>query len=419
VGFAQKNMQKRLETMENFYNGSGVGSGSVVLGDPEKQVDISLLWYVWRVLQARYVHPEKLKSDALLYGAVEGLVRGVGDPYTAFMTPVVDKEFRDSLAGNLEGIGAELTDKDGLIVVARPLKGSPAEKAGLKPEDILFEVNGESMAGKTLNEVVTKVRGPKGTTVSLSVIRKGKQGPVALSIVRDAIHIPSVASKTIPAPGGAIGYIELNQFGDQSIDEFKKELQGILKDKNVKGLVIDVRGNGGGYLEGAIDLVSLFLRKGTVVTVEQRGEAPIHHQVTGNVLVPDIPLVVLQDEGSASASEITAGALQDSKRAIIIGKKSFGKGTVQEIINLPGGSSLRVTVARWLTPSGKDLGKEGVHPDIEVQRTAEDIAAQKDPPLDAAVLWLSGYKEKAEGMAVHSAGIQASSASSQGPSRAQ
>ena len=368
-----------------LYSGE-TGSGQIVT-DPEKEVDMSLLWGVWRILIKHYIAPDELEATKLLFGAVEGMVRAVGDPYTTFMTPAQNKDFRQSLEGKLQGIGAELAFRDGLIVIVAPLKGSPAQKAGLLPEDVIVEVDGINIEGENLNQVVQRIRGQKGTTVTLTIDRPGALESKQFSIVRDEILIPSVESNLIETGSGTLGYIALNQFGDTSVDEFQKSLAELLKN-DLKGLIMDVRFNGGGYLEGAVELTSLFLRQGKVVSVERRSTEPEHHYVYGRPVVPDLPLVVLINQGSASASEIVAGALQDHKRATIIGMKSFGKGTVQEVLDLPGGSSLRVTTARWLTPSGKNLGKEGVHPDIVVDRTAKDFEEDKDPQLKAAEEWL-------------------------------
>ncbi len=384
VGYTQKGYEERLQRLQAGFVHAGSGA---VTSDPEEEVDISLLWNTWRLLNQNYTDPSKLTSNTMVYGAVEGLVRSIGDPYTVFMTPKEDTEFRQSLSGKLQGIGAELSLKDGFVTIVSPLKGSPAEKAGLLPEDVIAEVDDVPVDGLELDEVVQKVRGAKGTSVKLTLARKGRTAPIIRTIVRDEIRVPSVDAKVIQKDGSSVGYASLNQFGEGSIEDLTKELQGF-KDKKVKAVILDLRFNGGGYLDGAVDLVSLFLRQGLVVSVQHRRDAPQQHFVSGNTLLPELPLVVLQNEGSASASEIVSGALQDQKRATIVGKKSFGKGTVQEILGLPDGSSLRVTVARWLTPSGKDLGKEGVHPDIEVERTAEDYQAARDPQLDAALAWL-------------------------------
>jgi carboxyl-terminal processing protease len=371
------------------------GSGGI-LSDPEKQADLTLFWRVWNLLNDDYVDPNRLQANPLTQGAIRGMVDAVGDPYTLFMSPVENTDFHDTLSGRLQGIGAELALRNGVVTVVNPIKGSPAEKAGLLPDDVIEKVDGKTVEGQTLSQVVTRIRGIKGTSVTLDIIRPKKTADknVALTIVRDDIHVPSVESRVIDKPDGKIGYVALSQFGEGSIEEVRQALVGF-SGQTLRGIILDLRGNGGGYLDGAVDLVSLFANQGRVVSVEHRSGAPEVHDVNGHALYPDTPLVVLQNEGSASASEITAGALQDLGRATIIGEKSFGKGTVQEVIDLPGGSSLRVTVARWLTPKGKNLGKEGVHPDIEVQRTSDDYEKNADPQLDAASDWLLHHRKPA------------------------
>lgn len=370
------------------------GSGQTVQEDPEQEVDLSLLWSVWRLLQKQYIEPAKLETKTMVFGAVSGLVASIGDPYTLFMTPQDTKVFENALSGTLEGIGAQLDLKNGHVLVVAPLKGSPAEKAGLQSKDDILSVNGTSVEGLSLENVVALIRGPKGTSVTLEVLRGSSLQPLTLTMLREAIHIPSVESSVVKTATGSIGLVALNQFGDDSVAELRKALKA-LPVKELKGLVLDLRFNGGGYLDGAVDLVSMFQPSGTVVTVAKRNGDPDVHIVSGSPLLPDIPLVVLINGGSASASEITAGALQDSKRATIIGTQSFGKGTVQELIELPGGSSLRVTTAHWLTPSGHDLGKKGVTPDFIVDRTLEQYQSGYDPQLLAAEAWLTMRKAPA------------------------
>ncbi len=381
----------------------GKTASGVTVQDPQRQVDIGLLWDVWDKLNEYYIEPQKVQVTPLVYGAAEGLTRAIGDPYTVFMTPKENTEFREGLAGNLEGIGAELTVRDTLVIIVTPLKGSPAERAGLLPKDVILKVDGEPTDGWSLAQVVSRIRGPKGTSVRIQVGREGaKTQPPEFTIIREAIHIPSVESHVILTGGKTIGYVALNQFGESSIAELGKELQ-TFKDTPVSGIILDLRNNGGGYLDGAVDLVSFFIAEGKVVTVQRRqGESDIQ-MVNGRTLLPEMPLVILQNEATASASEIVAGALQDHGRATIVGKKSFGKGTVQEVIDLAGGTSLRVTVARWLTPNGKNLGKEGVHPDIDVEPrklsdTPPPVGApwewKDDPQIAAGVEVLLGKRAK-------------------------
>ena len=386
MNYQKQQLEEDYKTIEEAFSG-GVGSGQLV-NDPKEEVDISLLWSVWRLLAKHYIEPSKLQVTPLLHGAVAGLVEAVDDQYTTFMPPKENKEFKQSLNGRLQGIGAELTLRDEKIVVVAPLKGSPAEAAGLLPEDVITHVDGQSTEGYSLGDAVDIIRGPKGTKVTLTVDRPEK-GSLDITITRDDIKVPSVESEIKEYDGKRIAYIGLNRFGDTTTEEVKTAVEEFLEEDDLAGLIFDVRFNGGGYLDKSIDLASMFLKKGKVVSVARREGEPQHHYVTGRPIAEEIPLVVLINEGSASASEILAGALQDNERATVIGKKSFGKGTVQEVFDLPGGTSLRVTTARWLTPNGTDLGKEGVVPDIEVERTREQIQKKEDPQLDAALELLS------------------------------
>lgn len=358
----------------------GAAASGVTVTNPRRDVDMSLVWDVWDQLNDHYIDPHKVQVTPLIYGAAEGLTRAVGDPYTVFMNPQENSDFRDGLAGSLQGIGAELTVRDGLIIVVTPLKGSPAERAGIRAKDVIEQVDGQSVEGWNLHQVVSHIRGPKGTAVNIRVGRE-KVGNVNFTITREEIHVPSVESHLIQTSGKVFGFVTLNQFGAGSIAELRKELESFKK-KAVQGIILDLRNNGGGYLDGAVELTSLFVDKGTVVMVERRHDDSETQEVNGKALLPDTPLVVLQNEATASASEIVSGALQDHGRATIVGQKSFGKGTVQEVIDLPGGSSLRVTVARWLTPKGKNLGKEGVHPDIEVEAKKPE-----EKPPEVGALW--------------------------------
>ena len=374
------------------------GSGVTFNSDPEEEVDLSLLWTVWRIMDRHYVDPSAMTIDTMRFGAVSGLVEAVGDPYSTFMTPTETSEFEQSMKGELEGIGAELTMRDGLITVVAPLKKSPAARAGLLPLDVITKVDGESLEDKSLHDAVMLIRGEKGTEVVITVFRSSSGEELEISIIRDRIVVPSVEYEMLETGSGSVGYISLNQFGDDTVASVRTAIEQLLVD-DPKGMILDLRFNGGGYLDGAISISSFFLRDGKVVSVHRRGnsndpsgqgsfEMVDAHYAYGNPIMPERPLVVLINEGSASAAEIVAGALQDHDRAVIMGAQSFGKGTVQEVIDLPGGSGLRVTVAKWKTPSGQDLSKEGITPDYEVQRTMEDITADIDPQQDAAVEFL-------------------------------
>ncbi|OGJ53917.1 hypothetical protein A3D11_00675 [Candidatus Peribacteria bacterium RIFCSPHIGHO2_02_FULL_49_16] len=381
-----------VQFSENFLYGTEsleaqYGTGAVMT-NPKEEVDISLLWEVWHLLLKRYINPEQLRVTPMIYGAVTGLVNAVGDPHTAFMTPKQNKEFRDSLQGDLQGIGAELTIKDGRIVVVAPLKGSPAEQAGLRAGDIIIAVDDKSIEGFPLFDVVHQIRGKKGTIVKLGIIREINASTYTIAITRGDIKVPSIEYEIKETDAGSIGYLAIHQFGDDTIIDITRTLKSA-KEKNIDGLILDVRFNGGGYLDGAVSLASLFLKKGKVVSVQGRGNAMTDHYVSGRPLLPDMPLVVLINQATASAAEIIAGALRDHERATIIGMQSFGKGTVQEVIDMSGGGGLRVTVAHWLTPSGRNLGQEGVTPDIEVEFTQEDIDVDRDPQLEKALEWFT------------------------------
>lgn len=367
-----------LERLVQVNTGTGV-----VAGDPEDSVDLTLLWSTWRLLQETYLAPDDLQKGPMVYGAVRGLVDALGDPYTLFMDPVETRAFNESLAGTLEGIGAQLDMRDGWVTVVAPVRGSPAAAAGLLPGDIITDVDQTSVVGMRLEDVVQRIRGPRGTVVTLRIERAEEEART-LSITRATLQIPSVETSWIPSAKGRLFHIIINQFGDDTVDTLQAALSSEMR-PDVRGIILDVRSNGGGYLEGAVDVVSMFMDTGAVVTVHRRDTSPETRFVSGHAVASEVPMVVLVDGGSASAAEIVAGALMDAGRATLIGTQTFGKGTVQELLDLPGGSALRVTIAKWLTPGGHDLAKVGLTPSLIVPRTADDVRAGKDPQLAAAV----------------------------------
>jgi len=386
--YVQKEVTDLQTRLDNLYV-NPTQSGATVT-DPEKEVNIGLLWGVWNLMLDKYIDTPALNAQQMVYGAVRGMVASAGDPYTTFMTPDENVDFRDSLNGDLEGIGAELTVNNENIVIVGIVKGSPAERAGLQPKDTILSVDDWDVFGQPLGTVVSRIRGEEGTKVKIEVYREGDKEPRVFTITRAEIHVPSTEYEVKQTATGSIGLLSVHQFGSETVQEVDAILRGIQPD-SVKGLVIDLRYNGGGYLNGAVDIASMLMAQGDVVSVVRRDEPVDVQKVSGNTVLPTLPLVVLINEGSASASEILAGALQDNGRATIIGMKSFGKGTVQEVIDLPGGSSLRVTIAKWHTPKGRDLSKEGVAPDVTVQQE-ENASVDADRQLEAALQFLTEGK---------------------------
>ncbi len=352
--------------------------------------DLTLFWKVWGIVSDAYVDESALDKQTMVYGAIKGMVASLSDPYTVFMTPNETKDFNDSLNGTLEGIGAELTVKNQVLVIISPLKDSPADKAGLLPGDVIYKIDGNLTSDMTLFEAITKIRGTKGTKVTLTILRKGKKDPFDVAITRDDVNVESVSMED---KGNGIFYIAINQFSDNTQPEFDDAVQKILL-KNPKGIIMDLRYNGGGYLDGSVSILSDFLQGHQVaVTIKKRDPKDNETMyVTGNAPLANVPLVVLVNAGSASASEIVAGAIQDHKRGEIMGEQTFGKGSVQEVDQLNDGSSLRITIAKWYTPNDKNISEVGITPDIVVPMTEADAEAKKDPQLDAAMKYIQGLK---------------------------
>lgn len=354
------------------------GGKSLTNTSAPSQLDYSSVDTVYTILKNDF--DGSLDQTKLAQGLKAGLVSAAGDPYTEYFNPTDAKAFNNELAGSITGIGAELgTDADNNIVIVSPLSGYPAEKAGLKPKDIIAAVDSKPTQGMSVDAVVSKIRGNEGTKVTLTIVR-GSAKPFDVSITRQKITIPSVKYQE----DGNIGYLKISQFGPDTVDLANKAAQEF-KDKGVKGVVLDLRGDPGGYLTGAVNVSSLWLDKGKTVVQERRGSTVVSTEyATGNDLLKGLPTVVLIDGGSASASEITAGALRDNGAATLVGVKSFGKGSVQQVENLPDGSELKVTIARWFTPDGKNIDKQGITPDTIVTISDQDVAASKDTQKDKA-----------------------------------
>lgn len=333
----------------------------------------SPFWEAWNKLHDNFIG--SLDPKALVYGAISGMIRASGDPYTAFSDPDASKQFKESLRGSFSGIGAEMGIKSGLIVVIAPLSGSPAEKAGVQAGDVVVAVDKEPITeDMSLDEVVRSIRGPKGEKVELTLLHKDAKETSDITIVRDDIEVQSVKMEV----RDGIAIITITNFNEDTAQKFV-EVAKRAKQQNVKGVVLDVRNNPGGYLDAAVTIASQFLQPGDAVVTE-KGKKEITHSSKISGTLHGIPVVVLVNHGSASASEILAGALQDNLDTPIVGEKSFGKGSVQEVLTLSDDSTLRVTIAKWFTPKGKSINEQGIEPSVTVKddtNTPEDEQLQK------------------------------------------
>lgn len=357
---------------------------------PDVTVDFTDFWKTWNALETNYVltHASSTipSTKEKLYGAIKGLADSYGDPYTVFFPPMEAKKFAESISGSFGGVGMEIDVKNNILTVIAPLKGTPAEAAGIKTGDQIITIDGKSTDGVSLDEAVSRIRGPIGTTVDLTIIRAGKA--INIKIARATIQVPETEDGLDAASG--VYHIALYEFTSNSAGLFNQAFMRF-KTSGSRKLVIDLRGNPGGYLDSAVDIASHFLPKDATVVTEDFGkkESNIIHSSLG---YSDIPtgthIVVLIDGGSASASEILAGALQDAHVATIIGTKSFGKGSVQTLMDI-GDGSLKITVARWVTPAGHWIMGNGVVPDITVPYTTADATAKKDPQMLRAVQFLT------------------------------
>lgn len=378
---------------------------SVVNKEPPstiQHVDFTMFWTVWQKLNESYYDKKALDPQKLLNGAITGMVEGLEDPYTVYLPPVQNTDFKQGLAGKFEGIGAELGMSGKQIIVVSPLTGSPAEKAGIKPGDAIIKVNGQATFGWTLVQAVDKIRGPKGTDVEIAVVHKSASDAVTLNIKRDTIQVKSVegwvkkvkdvdkinerVKKT--SADASIVYLRLSQFGDNTNKEWVSIVNNldlkIHNDPSVKGVILDLRNNPGGYLTDAKFIAGEFLKEGEVVVYQDNEVADrIPLAVDRKGLLLDLPIVVLINKGSASASEIVAGALRDHNRARLIGETSFGKGTIQQAEDLGNGAGLHVTIAKWLTPNGTWVHGKGLTPDISVGLDSKDQS--HDTQLEKAI----------------------------------
>ena len=374
-----------------FFTGIQFGNGNWQINyfnknkqnkDLPNSLDYSSVNQVYQQLKQKY--DGKLDVNKLMIGMKEGLVSAAGDPYTTYFDATQAKEFNNQLKGTITGIGAQLGDQQGAIIVIAPIAGSPADKAGIRAQDIIIKINDTSSSGMTIDQAISLIRGNPGTTVKLAVLR-GTQN-IDFSIIRQTITIPSVVTKTLE---GNIGYIQISQFGDDT-SQLVDKAAADFKSQHVKSIILDLRDNPGGYLDAAESVSSEWLKQGQSVVIKKTNNivtetyaAPQNGQLIG------IPTVVLINGGSASASEITAGALVDNNAAITLGTKSFGKGSVQEFSNFSNGELLKVTIAHWFTPLGKTINKTGLNPTKNVPITDAQISAGQDVQLQAAEDYLN------------------------------
>jgi carboxyl-terminal processing protease len=374
-----------------FTTGVGVGNGSIQFGsykniqnkDLPADLDYSEIESLYDTLKSSY--DGELTVEKLLDGMKSGLAEASGDPYTVYLNAQDAEEFNRQLSGTFSGIGAELgQDADKNLIIVAPIGDFPASKAGLRPQDMIVEIDGKSTAGLNVPEAVTKIRGPKGTKVSLRILRN-KSEYLKFTITRQDIKVPSIKYEILD---GGVGYLQITQFNDDTTELATKAAQEF-KNKGVKGVVVDLRGNPGGRLTASVEVTSLWLPQGETVLQERRGSVIVStEEATGDNLLEGMPTAVLINEGSASASEIMAGALKDHKAATLFGAKSFGKGSVQHIKDLAGGAELKVTIARWYRPNGENIDKKGITPDKTIKMTNEDYENDRDPQKDAAIKFI-------------------------------
>lgn len=360
--------------------------------------DFAQFWTVWQKLEEDYYDKTKLDPQKMINGAITGMVNSLGDPFTVYLPPVQNENFKSGLAGQFQGIGAELGQKDNQVIVIAPINGSPAAKAGIKAGDIILAVDGKSIANWTINQAVEKIRGPKGTSVTLTVGAKDKE-PRDVKITRDVITVKSVIAEIKKAKdlngvqldksieNEQVIYAALSQFGDNTNEEWLAAINQVSiamnNNKNVKGVILDLRNNPGGYLTDAVFIASEFLDEGLVVVKEEGEGRNSELKVNRKGLLTDKPVIVLVNKGSASASEIVTGALRDHGRARVVGDTSFGKGTIQQAEDLGGGAGIHVTIAKWLTPNGTWVHEKGIEPDVKV--ALDPKQPERDLQLEKAV----------------------------------
>ncbi len=355
------------------------------------ETDFSPFWKVWNTIDEKYPKADQVTDQDRIYGAISGMVDALEDPYSVFFDPENTKTFEEEIAGNFIGVGMEISLKDKVLTVIAPLKNTPAYRADIKPGDKILKIDDKVTSGLNIEDAIKLIKGEKGTTVTLTIFREGVKDPIEKKIIRDIINIPTLDTE-LRADG--IFVIKLYSFSATSTNLFRGALKEFYESKTDK-LLLDLRGNPGGYLDAAVDIASWFLPKGKIIVTEDYGdnqESEIFRSRGYNIFNENLKFVILIDDGSASASEIVAGALQDHKRAKLVGVKSFGKGSVQETVKVTPDTLLKITVAKWLTPNGNLIEKKGLTPDYVVENTKKDLDNKKDLQMDKAIELLINWK---------------------------
>ncbi len=357
---------------------------------PNTTLDLESFWKTWNAINEKYPNAKEISDKQKLEGAVAGLVNSLEDPYSVFFNEEESKSFEEDIAGNFSGVGMEVGIKDKVLTVISPLKGTPAYQAGIKSGDKILKIDDTLTNDLTIDKAVKLIRGEKGTPVTLTVLSTEEQEPKEFKIVRDVINVPTLETEL---RNDGIFVIKLYSFSANSADLFRNAMKSFSKSKTDK-LLLDLRGNPGGYLDSAVDMASWFLDNGKVVVIEDYGNSDKQKSYRSfgyNIFNDNLKFVILIDGGSASASEILAGAMQDHKKAKLVGEQSFGKGSVQEVLNITDKTLLKITVAKWLTPNGNSISKKGLTPDYKVEITKKDLESKKDTQMDKAVELLNNW----------------------------
>ncbi|MFZ3015746.1 MAG: S41 family peptidase [Minisyncoccia bacterium] len=357
----------------------------------EIKADFESFWKVWNTINEKYPQADKISDQDRVNGSISGLIGSLNDPYSVFFNPSETKKFEDDISGSFSGIGMEVGVKDRILTVIAPLKDTPAYKANIKSGDKILKIDKTITSDLTIDEAIKLIRGEKGTTVSLTIFREGDKEPREIKVIRDIINAPNLETE-ITKDG--IFVIKLYSFSANSANLFRDALKKFYDSKADK-LILDLRGNPGGYLDAAVDISSWFLPAGKPVLIEDYGDKikqKTYRSLGYDIFSDKLKFVILIDSGSASASEIVAGAMQDYKRAKLVGTQSYGKGSVQEVVDITSDTILKITVAKWLTPNGISISEKGLTPDYKVEFTSKDVEQKKDPQINKAVELLLNWK---------------------------